>query len=45
MNPKNADTHFNLAITYRNMGNIKEAKEEYEKAVELNPKYESKKIF
>lgn len=39
MNPKNADTHFNLGITYRNMGNITNAKKEFALAIHLNPAY------
>lgn len=42
INPKNADTHFNIGLTYRNMGDFEKAKKEFAVAVYLNPAYKEK---
>ncbi|MBM3233474.1 glycosyltransferase [Candidatus Pacearchaeota archaeon] len=42
INPKNADTHFNLGLTYKNTGNIEQAKKEFALAVYLNSVYKEK---
>jgi glycosyltransferase involved in cell wall biosynthesis len=42
VNPKNADTHFNLGLTYRNMGDAEKARKEFTIALYLNPDYKEK---
>jgi len=37
MNPDSAAAHNNLAVAYEKKGMFKEAQEEYDKALELNP--------
>lgn len=45
LNYKNADIHFNLGLTYHNIGNINEAKREFSIAITLNPSYKEKVRF